>query len=400
MHPSSDPLICPVCGADRPGPACGACDRRAQLVLVKREMLVLVVLSITTIAGFFLTQSVAEANSRIRLRDAAAWFRASEDQVASGQVDGAVRALRKASAIDRSNADYRLALASALSARADDSLARQLLLGLRELSPESVQVNLQLARIEVRQLNTAAAVGYYQNALYGQWAADQLSDLPRIRVELIRYLLDHGRAGQALPELLVLSANRTDTGPSDLEMGQWFVRAGELRRGLDHFARTIAADPGNAAALEAAGTAAFDIGDYAAADRYFRAAPITDATGRRRTVTRLVLTKDPLVPRLSTRERRRRLEEGVEHARARLDACSHAGTAPDGVAKLAGLALDTLAFEYALKKLPLGGTADVLDDGLRLISQVESAAVGVCGPSDEFGEAILLIGRRHDVDPS
>lgn len=362
----------------------------------------LILLGVTAIAGFFVTRSVAEANSQARMRAAAAWFRAGEDQIASGQVTGAVTALRRASAIDRSNSTYRLALASALSARAEDDPARQLLLGLRQSMPENVTVNLQLARIEARQKDTVAAVGYYQNALYGKWDADQLRDRPRIRVELIRYLLDHGQPGLALPELLVLSANLPDDGPSHVELGQLFVTAGDPRRALGHFERAIAANPKDETALAAAGAATFAIGDYAAADRYFRAAPQTGATNTLRTVTRLVLTKDPLASRLSTRDRRLRLEEGVAHARARLDACvpPAAPGAPDDVAKLAALAIDALAFEQTLKTIPLARTTDVLDDGVRLIWQIENAAAGVCGPPDEFGQALLLIGRRHDVDPS
>lgn len=386
----------------RVGPQCEVCDRRLQLALIRREILVLVLLGVTAIAGFFVTRSVAEANSQMRMRDAADWYRAGEDRIASGQVDAAVSALQKASAIDRGNPAYRLALASALSARAEDDPARQLLLGLRQSTPESVAVNLQLARIEARRQNTTEAVAYYRNALHGQWDADQLPDMPRIRVELIRYLLDHGQQGAALPELLVLTANLTDDGPSQAELGQLFARAGDPGRALSHFERAIAADPEDAMALAAAGAAAFAIGDYAAADRYFRAAPQTDATNALRTVTRLVLTKDPLLPRLSTRDRRGRLEEGVAHARSRLNACASptGGLAPDEVAKLAAFAMETVAFERTLKTIALARTSDVLDDGVRLIWQVENATAGVCGPPDPFGQALLLIGRRHDVDPS
>ncbi len=362
--------------------------------------MVLALLSATAVGAFFLTQSVAAANRELRMRDAATWYHEGEARLAAGRVDDAVTALRRACAIDRNQPGYRLALASALDQRGDDEPARQLLQGLRQLTPESVPVNLQLARIAARRNDEAQAVGFYQNALYGQWDADQLDNRPQIRVELIRYLLDHDRQGQALPELLVLSSNLTDAGPSHLEIGQLFVKAGEPRRALDHFERAIAANATDGPALSAAGEAAFAIGDYTKADRYLQAAPGNDGTDRVRRVTRLVLTKDPLLPRLPTRERRLRLQEGLTRARTRLAVCAPpaAVVAADQLSNLAALALEAQAFDEKWRTLAPDRVPDWLDDGFRLAWRVEKATEGICGPPDELDQALLLIGRRYEMD--
>ena len=71
-----------------------------------------------------------------------------EHHLAGGQTEPAIRALRRATAINRDNRTYRLALAAALAADRQDDAARQVLLGVRELTPEDPDVNVQLARLE------------------------------------------------------------------------------------------------------------------------------------------------------------------------------------------------------------------------------------------------------------
>ena len=84
-----------------------------------------------------------------------------------------MRALRRAAAIDRDNREYQLALAGALAAADDHEAARQVLQRLRDTAPEDAEVNLELARLESRNGDVTGAVRYYQNALYGNGAADR-----------------------------------------------------------------------------------------------------------------------------------------------------------------------------------------------------------------------------------
>ena len=104
----------------------------------------------------------------------AAWYVAGEHHLASGRTESAIRALRRATAINRDNRTYRLALAGALAADRQDDAARQVLLGVRESTPEDPEVNVQLARLEARHDDLTGALRYYQNAVYGTWSADQV----------------------------------------------------------------------------------------------------------------------------------------------------------------------------------------------------------------------------------
>ena len=53
----------------------------------------------------------------------AAWYDAGEHHLAAGQTESAIRALRRATAINRDNRTYRLALAAALAADRQDDAA-------------------------------------------------------------------------------------------------------------------------------------------------------------------------------------------------------------------------------------------------------------------------------------
>ena len=110
----------------------------------------LVVLCAAVVVGLVLTRAAARANRTIRLRDASSWYNAGEHHLADGRTEAAIKALRRATAISRDNRTYRLALAAALAADRQDDAARQVLLGVRESTPEDPEVNVQLARLEAR----------------------------------------------------------------------------------------------------------------------------------------------------------------------------------------------------------------------------------------------------------
>jgi len=71
---------------------------------------VLVVLCAAVVAGLVLTRTAARANRTVRLRDASSWYSAGEHHLANGRTEAAIKALRRATAINRDNRTYRLAL--------------------------------------------------------------------------------------------------------------------------------------------------------------------------------------------------------------------------------------------------------------------------------------------------
>lgn len=357
----------------------------------------LLVLCALVVAGFVLTRAASGANHTLRRRDARSWYDAGERHLADGRTEAAIKALRRATAISRDNRTYRLALASALAAGRHDDAARQVLLGVRESTPEDPEVNVQLARLAARHDDLTGTVRYYQNAVYGAWSGDQGDARRQVRIELIRYLLVHEERGRALSELLVLSGNLPDDVESQTEAGQLFLDAGEPRRGLDRFRQALSIDPRHRPALAGAGEAAFDVGDYTSAQRYLRAVGSPSSRVLElRAITDLVLTQDPLRPGLSLRQRQERLMRGLERALEALDDCVTRQQPSNPAFGSLRAEASTLEPELALGRLRRA--PESIDTGLNLVYRIEQQTVDTCGQGSAFDRALLLIGRRHEVD--
>ena len=376
---------------------CQACDRSTDSTFVHREIVVLVVLCAAAVVGLVLTRAAARANRTVRNRDARSWYNAGEHHLANGRTEPAIQALRRATAINRDDRAYRLALAGALAADRQDDAARQVLLGIRESAPEAPDVNVQLARLEARHDDLTAAVRYYQNAAYGAWSGDQGEARRQVRIELIRYLLTHEERGRALSELLVLSGNLPDDVESQTQAGQLFLDAGDPRRGLDRFRQALRIDPQHRPALAGAGQAAFELGDYTSAQRYLRAAdPASGRVAELRVVTDLVLTRDPLRPGLSLRQRQERALVGLSRAVEVLDRC--VSQPPTNNRPFESLRAEASALEPKLALGRLRRSPDSIETSVDVVYRIEQQAEDLCGPPSPLDRALLLIGRRHVVD--
>jgi tetratricopeptide (TPR) repeat protein len=363
---------------------------------VQREIVALVLLSALAVAAFFVTRAAAAANSHLRLQDASAWYARGERAANAAEPDAAIHALQRASGIDRDNLEYRLALARALAADHQESAARQLLLGVREHTPEDPQVNLQLARLEARRGDTTAAQKYYRDALYGAWKAEDAEPRRRARTEFVRYLLDHGEQKRAVSELIVLSGNLPDDAAAQTAAARLFLQAGEARQALELLEHVLTRDPDNRAAAAGAGEAAFALQDYTRAVRYLRVAAGDDQLADLRAIAELVLADDPLRPRLSSAARWQRVAAGINYARQRLNECTPTTGSRD--ASLTSLRTEAAVLEPSLTRRALRDSPEIINDAVGLIVRIEHRAGTVCGPPTRQDRAWALIGRLHDLD--
>ena len=395
------PSSCPRCGSLLVNRTCPACDREVAFRFVHREIVALVVLGVVTVLGFVLTRAAAERNRALRLRDAAVWYGAGEDHLVAGRTDLAIRALRRATAINRDDRPYRIALAGALAEDRQDAVAMQVLMGIRESTPEDPDVNVQLARLEARNNDVMGALRHYENAVYGRWSADDGDARRALRIELIRFLLHHHQRGRALSELLVLSDNLPDDVRSQAEAGQLFLDAREPRRALERYQRSLRLDPKSQAALVGASEAAFDAGDYRLAQRYVRLVTSTsDQVSEIRMITDLVLARDPLQPGLSFGERRALTQLDFDQATAVLNECINAQqkTNQANNLDLQFLRDEAVALEPALSSSGLRRSPDAIATVVNLIYRIEQQIGKTCGPGSAFDRALLLIGQRHEAD--
>lgn len=376
---------CGRCGGPLVGDWCAACSAAALARFVHREIIVLLLLCGIGGAGFLVTKAAASAMHHRRLEDAETWYRRGEQALQDGNRARAIEALRRAALMRRDEPAYRLSLARALAADSQDGLARQTLLGLRQQTPEAPEVNLLLARLESRRQDVTAAVRYYQNALYGSWAPDRFAERERLRLELVAYLLDHDLRDRAVAELLIIAADLPDDAQQRTGIGELFLASGEPQRALNQFRLALEDDGANGAALSGAARAAADLGDYPTTQRYLRRIPGDAALAPLRITVDHVLGSDPLAPRLSRSERRRRAITAATWAARELDRC---GAGPEGQAAL-----------EAITRLPSRDATAAAEAAVALIHRVDAEAHAACRAKDPESRGWLIIGRRHPEEP-
>lgn len=365
---------------------------------VHREFVLLLALSVAVSVAFLGTRRAAASNRRQQASDAAAWYERGRARVADGRPAAAVLAFRRAAARKPDDWRYGKALVQALIADGQTAAARQLLLLWRSQRPDDGDVSAQLARLEAGAGDAAAAIEYYQGALYGRWPQDEGGQTRQaLRQELIAYLLDHGQRGSALSQVLVLSANQSDDVASHVRTGRLFLDVGEPARALDSFGRAMALDSTSADARSGAGVAAFALGDYSRALSYLRDAA-TPPDRALAATARAVIARDPLRRGLSTLDQRRRLAAAVDEAARRLEACRlqvvPKGTADDSFARPA----DALAaYRRTMSARTLRGSPDAAERGITLAARAIQVAVDRCPPRTPEDDVLLRIARLHEA---
>lgn len=362
------------------------------LALIHREMLQLIALAVIAVAAFFLTRAVATNNRESSLRNAAEWYRRGEQALESGRIDDAIAAFRRASVKSRNNKVYNVALARSLTIKGDRDSARAILLTLRESAPEDASINLQLARIARDRQDVTEALRFYHDALYAPWPADATEARRRVRLELIQFLLTHGQPGDAQSELLAATADSPDDVTHHLELARLFSAAGDHEGALSQYQRALRLAPDNDEALAGAGQAAFDLARYALAQRYLnRTRAEATAVRSTREVVDLILSRDPLAPRIGTAERKRRLAENVAYATQRFGAC----VAQSSVSADDLTLQNEMGALAAQLKTPQAVDQDIIEAGADSIDRIVHAIVARCGPATPTDQALLLIGGQH-----
>jgi Tfp pilus assembly protein PilF len=368
----------------------------ADRTFIHREIRALVLLTLVAVLAFLLTRAVAKANNERRAQDAQVWFERGEQAMNDGRPADAAQALRRATVTDPANTRYRLELARALSAANADPEARQVLLNVRTMTPDNADVNLALGRLEARQGDVGSTVGYYQAALNTLWRQQEAADRRRVRLELIEFLLRSGQRSRALSEILMLAADLPETAAAHAQAGRLFLDAGDPTHALVQLDRASEIDPDDENVRFLAAKAAFSLGDYARARRYLRGTSDNAEARELRSTITLVLASDPLAPRLTVAERRRRFAAAIARARERLEMCSAAsgGQEPPDPSSLDSKlqTFESLLGPHPPKDAP--PVMDTIDDGMDLVLQIEESSAG-CGPANPLDRALILIGQRH-----
>src|SRR5204862_5595393 len=169
-----------------------------------------------------------------------------------------------------------------------------------------------------RRSDTTSAMAYFRNALYAPGVTQrQRLDL---RLEIGGFLLAQHFPAQALPELIAASSEGGGDAAARTKLAGMLLQAGDARRALQAF-EALASEGVNPEALTGAGIAAFQLGEYATALSYLDRAPRTAATDEPRSISSLVVARDPLAARIGRSERVRRATDNLAAVRGRLQDC-------------------------------------------------------------------------------
>jgi tetratricopeptide (TPR) repeat protein len=355
----------------------------------RRTVLVLVVAG--TIPACTATHSLTTRARGRRQQLSTAWARQAQQDFAAGHAARAAEEFRTAQEYARDRGEYRLPLAQALIAADRIAEAKAQLLTLWAQTPGAGIVNEELGRIAARERNVTDALRYYHGAIDGSWPLDATGRRREARTELARFLLDRGDLTQAQAELIALLGDLPPDADAIARTGALLLQAGDDSRALQVAQKALDLDAHNGRALQLAGEAAFQLGDYRNAREYLEDASgvaALDARGQQRLDTSArVIALDPFARRISTRERIRRVVRAYEVAADAVAACPQAS-----------LADVKAAMEQAKPHVTLRTLArdpDAIDDTLALVTRAETAMEAACGPAQGDALALQLIFRQR-----
>lgn len=333
------------------------------------------------------------------------WFERGNSDLAANKPNQAVQDLRNAVsyAPDADQATYQLRLAQALVAANRVSEAESYLLDLWTNEPGSGEINFELAQIEARQGNLAAA-RYFDNAIYGVWPSNAEEHRWQARMGLFQFYRSRGNMGQAQAELVAMAADtpRTDYRRRT-QIGQFQLQSGSPRQALEQFRIALEVKHDYAPALAGAGEAEFTIGEYRNAIPYLEAALRYDPKNRQAAsqlaLTRMVLNSDPFEIELNQRERTNRS----------IDAYLQALTSLANCATSQGIVVESSAPQNPVQRMWASGQSQrALLSGFRgqpqavlqlmnFVFAAEDLVANECGPLQGKDKALWLIGRIHQL---
>jgi tetratricopeptide (TPR) repeat protein len=257
-------------------PALNPTERILRRRLIFQDSLSIVTLIVISICigvlTYFFFGSFQEHRSVLEKR----WYARGQKALASGHPTEAVPAFRSALSLSAANPDYEMSLAEALAASGHTEEAYAYFSSLHDAKPGDGFLNLQLARLAVRQNNPARAIAFYQAALNGLWYGQGTARRFQIRLELSKYLMTLGKANEAQGQLLAAEGNSLDRPAAILEVANLLAQASDPSDAWTAY-RRIEVHPGASTsqalqALEGEATVAQSMGQYKRAaqslDRY------------------------------------------------------------------------------------------------------------------------------------
>ena len=374
---------------------CRAAGYSREAILIVSLALLAVLFSVTAVVARLYHKKVHQLGD--------AWFAKGEAAFQSGN-PAAVADYRNALVYSPDNQVFQLHLAQALAADGRGEEARSYLINLLTESPGSGEVNLELARIDAREGNSQEAIRYYHSAIYGVWEKDPLLMRWRVRRELCEYLLDHGDANDAQPDVIALAQ---EVPPGDVdrrrESAEFLLSAGLQARALDEFLSVLKDSPHDDNALAGAGAAAFQLERYSEALELFNKLPREKRSSPNiekmlETASR-VEAANPFTRGLSAAEKAKRTADALARAESRAASCALGhGPVPPETQVLASLQESLTTFtqnKRAWSEVNLRRQPGQVNAAMAAVFAAENAALRACGQPEKQDSTLLLLARSR-----
>lgn len=373
--------------------------------VVHRPAFVIAVLTVVTLAGFTAVTRISRKFHHHEGDVARNLFESGRAQLAGGNARLALADFRGALNYDHDNYDYELSLARALIASEKLDEARSYLTSLWERIPQDGDVNYELGQLAVRRDAPDEAVRFYHNAIYGIWRHDPDTSRRHARFALVDFLLSRGRGPEAQAELIAMSAALAPDAALHRNVAAAFMRAHDYEHALDQYRQSLALDRKSVEAIAGAGKAAFELSQFAEAERYLETAaqqnPQDAESVRLLSIARLVRKNDPFRAKLSDRQKAMRVAAILGRLRERLEEC--ASTSGQSLNDLpAGSSLQMVLVEWTALRSKVAALVhrpdpEVVDAVVDLTLRVEQQAQGRCGPASDLDQALVLVAQNREA---
>ncbi|HEX4308695.1 MAG TPA: tetratricopeptide repeat protein [Acidobacteriaceae bacterium] len=376
-------------------------ERLARRNLILRDAASLLTLFLITAVIFVLTLLLFRSFTNHQQELGARWKVRGETALRTGHPAAAIEALRSALAYVPSR-DTEIELATALADAGKLQEASVYFTTLWESAPGDGTINLQLARLAVKEGNEDQAILHYQSALDGTWQGNGYDRRREVRLEMTRYLVSRGEYSRARSQLLIAAGNAPDDPAIKLDIAGLLEQAHAPQDALGIYRSLIARRDPPMAAFEGAGRTAFALGMYrVAADSLSRAVASPFAahfSNDERTANRAMLDTSLHVLDLDAafdlapRVRAERVLSIRKLARQRLSTCM-ASVSP-APATLASVAFQWAQLPSSLTVQQLERQQDLEQTVLQLGYQSEIATEAVCGEPTGDDALLLRIARN------
>ena len=293
---------------------------------VARPVRVFVTLTVV-IAGLWVLDWSLEKTELNELHDEAQrTFLQGSRLLKEGKLEASVDLLRRAHALERQDPGYALTLVDALMAAGKTAEAEPLLEEVLARESNDGRANLTAARSMAARDRIAQAESYYHRAIYGEWPNQADSSRRATRMELVDFLLKHGRKEAVLAELLPLQGEAGLDAALEKRIAKLLLLAGSAQRAADTYRLLIDQFPADADLYSGLGEAELFRGQYRAAVSAFvgafRHRPNDQTFRRRMEFASLMAGLDPTPRQLSSLEKYRRSLHILEMTQAAYQKCT------------------------------------------------------------------------------